>query len=235
MQPPGKNYETGDGLSILVVVAHPDDEVLGVGGAIARYCRGGEKVHILIVADGETSRSGRSTGAVEKRIHAAAAAAKILGAQVPQMLGFADQRLDTVTLLEIVRQIETIVRETSPYIVYTHHPSDLNNDHRIVAMATLTACRPLGDTPVRNIYAFETPSSTEWSPPGPMNFVPRRFVDISATLRIKLDALRCYSDEMRPFPHPRSNKAIEALAHWRGATAGFAAAEAFDVLRELES
>lgn len=218
-------------MNVAVVVAHPDDEVLGPGGTIARHVKEGDSVHILIVADGETSRRNR---AVDMRAQAAADAARTLGAGPPRLLGLADQRLDTVPLLEVTQAIERMLAETAPSVVYTHHPNDLNADHCIVARAVMTACRPMPGSAVTAIYGFETPSSTEWAPPDATEaFVPARFVDISDTLAVKMAALRHYDAEMRPFPHPRSYEAIEALARWRGATAGMRAAEAFVVLRDL--
>ena len=111
--------------------------------------------------------------------------------------------------------------------------AELNIDHRIAHRAVLTACRPLPESPVRAIHAFEVPSSSEWASPGDA-FVPTRFVDIAATFATKMAALACYGDEMRAFPHPRSTQAVEALARWRGASAGLALAEAFAVVREVE-
>ncbi|HZQ14719.1 MAG TPA: PIG-L family deacetylase [Pseudolabrys sp.] len=218
-------------MNIAVIVAHPDDEVLGAGGTMARHVKEGHAVHVLIVADGETSRPDR---AVDKRAQAAANAARTLGAEPPRLLGLADQRLDTVPLLDVTQAIERFLAEAAPSVVYTHHPNDLNADHCIVARAVMTACRPLPGSAVTAIYGFETPSSTEWAPPDAAEtFVPARFVDISDTLSVKMAALKHYDAEMRPFPHPRSYEAIEALARWRGATAGMRAAEAFVVLRDL--
>lgn len=220
---------------MLAVFAHPDDEVLGAGATLARHAAAGDAVHILLLADGETSRGGHGEDRVGSRGQAAATAARVLGAAPPRLLGLPDQRLDTVPLLDIVREIEAAAAAISPAIVYTHHPDDLNADHRIVCGAAMTAFRPQPGSAVRAIYACEIASSTEWSPPSDLRgFKPRRFIDVSATLAKKIEALRCYEKEMREFPHPRSYRAVEALAQWRGASAGLAAAEAFDVLREIE-
>jgi N-acetylglucosamine malate deacetylase 1 len=222
-------------MNILVVVAHPDDEVLGAGGVMALHGARGDVVDTIIVADGETSRSGDKPADVMGRERAAVRAAEVLGSRAPQLLGFPDQRLDTVPLLDIVQKIEATAIRLLPSLIYTHSLHDLNADHRIVARAVLTAFRPVQDSTVGAIYACEIASSTEWMPATPAEaFLPRRFVDISGTLKKKLEALRCYDAEMRPFPHPRSFAAIEALAHWRGASAGLHAAEAFDILREID-
>jgi N-acetylglucosamine malate deacetylase 1 len=220
--------------NVLVTVAHPDDEVLGAGGTLARHVRGGDKVHIVFLADGVSSRGADETAA-ERRVKAARNAAAYIGAKEPVFLGFQDNRLDRFDLLDITQAIERIVAKVEPSIVYTHHAGDLNIDHVICQRAMLTACRPLPGSKLRAIYAMEVPSSTEWATPAPQNaFLPTRFVDISAVQDIKRRALEAYAEEMRPFPHPRSIEVVEALATWRGATAGLPAAEAFMVLREVE-
>lgn len=222
-------------MNILVVAAHPDDEVLGCGGTMARHAAAGDTVHVLFLADGETSRppAAETASAVAGREQAAQAAAAVLGAQAPRFAGLPDNRLDTVALLDVVQRVEAVVAETRPDTVYTHHSGDLNVDHRIAHQAVLTACRPLPGSPVTALYAFEVASSTEWASPRPEQaFLPTRFVDISGFLEVKLKALECYGEEMRPFPHARSLEGIEAQARLRGVGAGMEAAEAFVVVRE---
>ena len=137
-------------------------------------------------------------------------------------------------LLDIVQPIERVVRELAPKTIYTHHGGDLNIDHVLCHRAVLTACRPQPGLSVLRIYAMEVPSSTEWAPPQSVTpFVPTRFVDISDTQEKKRRALEAYKEEMRAFPHPRSFEAVNALAAWRGASAGLNAAEAFMVVREV--
>ena len=220
-------------MNVLVVAAHPDDETLGCGGTIAGHAAAGDTVQVLFLADGVGARGGHDAAAIASRNRAAADAATTLGAEAPRSLGLPDNRLDTVPLLDIVKPIEALVAELAPAVVYTHHGGDLNIDHRIAHRAVLTACRPLPESPVRAIHAFEVPSSSEWADAGDP-FVPARFVDIGETFATKMAALACYGDEMRAFPHPRSSEAIEALARWRGASAGLALAEAFAVVREVE-
>ena len=220
--------------TVLAMVAHPDDEVLGAGGTLARHVAAGDVVCIVFLTDGVGARGGDSSAA-RRRAEAARKAASLLGAKEPRFLGFADNRLDKTDLLDVTQAIEGVIATVKPTTIYTHHASDLNIDHVICHQAVLTACRPLPGSIVRSIYAIEVPSSTEWS--GPMcdnAFVPSRFVDISGLQKIKRAALEAYGEEMRPFPHPRSFEAIEALAVWRGASAGLNAAEAFMVLREVE-
>lgn len=225
--------------TVLVVAAHPDDEVLGCGGTLARMAREGHTVRIVLMADGETSRAPASgqpsrPRKLAERNAAAVAACKILGCGSVEMLGLPDNRLDGLELLDVVRQIEAFVQRHRPSTVLTHHPGDVNVDHRVVHDAVIAACRPQPGHPVRELLFFEVPSSTEWRPPGSAEpFDPNWFVDISATLATKLEALRAYEAELREFPHPRSLKAVTALAQWRGATAGMEAAEAFVLGRKL--
>ena len=223
--------------SILVVAAHPDDEILGCGGVLASHAAKGDTVHILIVAEGATSRdSRRDPDAREPELAglkaAASCAASAIGAESPRLLGLPDNRLDSLPLLDVIKPVEAVVEAVAPEIVYTHHAGDLNVDHRIVHQAVVTACRPLPGSPVRAIYAFETVSSTEWQTSGG-TFQPQRWVDIEPFLRCKQRALEAYAAEMRPFPHARSFEAVEALARVRGASAGLEAAECFMVVREL--
>ena len=225
--------------NVLVVAAHPDDEILGVGGTIARHADNGDTVHVLILAEGATSRdASRDATARNDDIaalrSAAEAAAEVLGAQPPRFCGFPDNRLDGLELIEVAKRVEAIVREVEPTIVYTHHAGDLNVDHRIAHQATLVATRPQNNCPTQAVYSFETVSSTEWSGPAiDATFIPQHFVDIESQLKRKNNALRCYLTEMRPFPHPRSIEATEHLAYWRGASVGSMAAEAFMVVRSL--
>jgi LmbE family N-acetylglucosaminyl deacetylase len=220
--------------AVFVVAAHPDDEVLGCGGAIARHADRGDRVDVLFVADGVTSRPG-GKASLEGRRAAARRAAQVLKVRAPRFLDFPDNRLDSVPLLDIVQALERVIAEVAPTVVYTHHGGDLNIDHRIVHQATLTALRPMPNSKIEGLFAFETPSSTEWATPAiGAGFRPDRFIDISSVLERKLAALEAYGEELRPFPHPRSAEAVRALATWRGASAGLKAAEAFLTLRWIE-
>lgn len=221
-------------MTVIAVVAHPDDEVLGVGGTLARHAAAGEAVHIVICATGLAARAAATRAEIEALEDRARQAAAALGASPPRFLGFPDNAMDERPLLEVVQAIQRHLDEISPTTVYTHHASDLNIDHGIVARAVLTVCRPLPESRIESIYAFETPSSTEWATgAGFRAFAPTRFVDVAAHLPAKIRALECYGEEIRTFPHPRSIDAVRALAAWRGATAGLTAAEAFTVLREI--
>ena len=224
--------------SVLAVVAHADDEALGCGGTLARYASEGRDVYVLILADGESSRSRLPTLGVDTLVNvrndAATKAGQILGCKSVECIGLADNRLDGIDLLDIVKHIEHMMSKVSPSTVFTHHSGDVNVDHRVIHEAVLAATRPQIGNPVKELLFFEVPSSSEWTPPGSLPaFVPNCFIDISKTFGIKKNALHIYSNEMRPFPHPRSFQAIEALAQWRGATVGVAAAEAFIIGRSI--
>ena len=221
--------------SILVVAAHPDDEVLGCGGYIANQVKSGDEVLVTFLSDGVTSRQGNlGLQEIEARRHAASLAAKVLGLSDVSFGDFPDNKLDSVPLLEVIKRIEAVIKRVQPSIVITHFGGDLNIDHRIVNQAVLTACRPTVDQVVKQIMFFEVSSSTEWQVPTEGEaFVPNWFEDISQTLELKVKALLMYEHELREWPHPRSVKAIEHLAHWRGASCGVDAAEAFVLGRRV--
>lgn len=219
---------------LFVVCAHPDDEALGCGGTIARFAAEGAEVDILFLADGVGSRDAGAVedGSLTRRRRMGDDAAAALGARAPTYLDFADNRLDGVDLLDVVAEIERVSRGREPDLVLTHFPGDLNVDHRICAQAVATAFRPTPGQSVRAIAGFEVPSSTEWAFGVAGNsFAPNLYVDISDFLPRKLAALDAYGEEMRPFPHPRSAENVTALARFRGASVGVAAAEAFSLLR----
>lgn len=223
-------------MRILVVVAHPDDEVLGCGGSIAKWSRKGDDVNILIMSEGITSRSEiRDIGLKDKDLQRLATSAKqagkIVGASSVKLLGFPDNRMDSLELLDIIKAVEQEINVLKPQIIITHHNGDLNIDHRIVHDAVITACRPQPGQSVKRLLAFEVPSSTEWN----QNrlFQPNWFEDISETIDIKLDALKVYESEMREWPHARSLINVRSLAMWRGSSVGCEAAEAFMLIREF--
>jgi LmbE family N-acetylglucosaminyl deacetylase len=225
-------------VKVLVIAAHPDDEVLGCGGAAARLVQEGHEVHFAILGEGITSRHSRREDADAERLsllhrHAQAAAKKV-GAKSLALHQLPDNRLDTVPLLDVVKVVEDLVEKLEPEVIYTHHGGDLNVDHGVVHRAVLTATRPVAGQPVREIYAFEVPSSTEWAFQRlePV-FRPNVFVDISSTLEVKIAAMACYETETREFPHPRSPEALRAIAVRWGSVAGCAAAEAFELIRSI--
>lgn len=223
--------------TVLILAAHPDDEVLGCGGTIANLAGQGTRVHVAFLADGVASRDGDTTAqqaALEVRRTAARQACKILGVTSVSFDDMPDNRLDSMALLDIVKPVEALIDQKRPDSVFTHHAGDLNIDHRRLHEAVVTACRPRTGHPVRALLFFEVASSTEWQTPGSAPvFAPNWFVDISATLERKMAALEAYDAEMCPWPHPRSRLGVEHLARWRGATVGVEAAEAFVLGRHL--
>lgn len=227
-------------MNVLVVAAHPDDEILGCGGTIAMHALlQGAQVHVLIMAEGITARDitrnrEQHEPSLSKLAQAAHQANRIVGTTTLELLSFPDNRLDSVDLLDLVKAVEEVITKHDPSIVYTHHRGDVNIDHQRVHEAVIAACRPQPLCGVKRLLFFEVASSTEWQPPfSGQPFAPNWFVNISGTLDHKLKALEAYASEMRAFPHPRSLKAIECLAHWRGATVGVQAAEAFVLGREI--
>jgi LmbE family N-acetylglucosaminyl deacetylase len=221
-----------------VVAAHPDDEVLGCGATIAKHTLAGHEVHVVICSPGIASRYGEGENNQQNKDQlalkeSATRANDVLGVSSLKILEFPDNRMDSVDLLDIVKCIEKHIGLVRPDTVFTHHAADLNIDHRRVHEAVATACRPVTGQSVRNLLFFEIPSSTEWASSGHFHFQPTVYIDVSATIDTKIRALQAYASEMRPWPHPRSLKAIEHLARWRGSNAGFDAAEAFVMGRLL--
>jgi len=224
---------------VLVVVAHPDDEVLGCGGTIARHADAGDQVQVLIVAEGATSRQQQrdrlqAGDELSALAQAAQMAGSILGAADVELLDLPDNRLDSLDRLDLIKRLEQRIDRHQPQVVYVHHAGDVNVDHRRLHEAVVTACRPTPNHPVRRLLSFEVASSSEWQPPasGPA-FQPNWFVDISVQWQRKREALLAYASEMRAWPHARSLEALEHLARWRGAQVGVEAAEAFCLLRQL--
>lgn len=225
--------------TVLVVAAHPDDEVLGCGGTIARLADEGDEVHVLILAEGVTSRADTRDRAAKMPelsdlARCAEAANAVLGSASVKVCDCPDNRLDSMNLLDVVKIIEREISQHRPYLVFTHRHGDVNVDHNVIHDAVIASCRPQPDHPVRQLLFFEVVSSTEWRPPASAStFAPSCFYDIDKYMGRKLRALQEYAGEMRAFPHPRSVEAVEHLARWRGATVGCRAAEAFEVGRIL--
>jgi LmbE family N-acetylglucosaminyl deacetylase len=217
---------------VLVLAAHPDDELLGVAGTIARHVDDGDDVTCVVCSEGATSRY--EAGAERELQEHGRNAAKVLGVREIRFLGMRDQHLDAQPILTVIQAVEDVVRDVAPDVVYTHHWGDVNRDHKVVNEAAMVACRPVGDSYPRAVYLFETPSSTEWSWPDPASaFIPQHFVDVTATLERKLSAMSCYATELRPAPHPRSLEALRSRAAYWGQIVGRSYAEAFVVARHV--
>lgn len=219
---------------ILVVAAHPDDEILGCGGTIARCIKQGYQTWTLILGEGVTSRDQQRNQPLRtKELHLLKAsclqANKILGVKKVILRDFPDNRFDTVPLIEIVKVIEEVKQQLKPGIIFTHYRNDLNEDHKITHQAVLTATRPLAGESVKEIYSFEVLSSTEWN--YPQTFSPDIFYDISETLDYKLKALSRYKSELRMAPHPRSLYGVKVNAAYWGMRNGLKYAEAYEVVR----
>ena len=216
---------------ILVIVAHPDDEVLGCGATIAQHTENGDKVQVVFAADGFSSREAEDG----ERNLSATEVADILGCENPIFLDFPDNKLDAVPLLRIVKEIEKIINDFQPNIVYTHYFGDLNIDHQITHKSVITACRPQPDFCVKEIYSFETLSATHWQSSSMANtFNPNYFVDVSDFIKQKIKALQCYDNEMRDYPHARSYEAVASLSSFRGSSVGVHNAEAFVIERLIK-
>lgn len=222
---------------VLVVAAHPDDEILGCGGTLVRALREGARVNILILGEGPTARKGTSVdggrGQAQQDQHSLLGALRGLSAEPVELqcAMFPDNRFDTVALLDIVQWIEAWAFEFRPDMVFTQHVGDLNTDHMLTQRAVMTAFRPLPTLRIPDIYAFEVLSSTEYGLQADHVFHPNYYVDISREVEDKLALLACYDSEMRDFPHPRSYEAARILARLRGVQCGCEAAEAFMFLR----
>ena len=221
---------------VLVIAAHPDDEVLGCGGTIARLVRDGVRCDCLILGEGLSARNGNRDIDDELRLALSVGrkkAEEILGFQENIWLDLPDNQFDTVPLLDIIRKVEKTIHELTPDTIFTHSATDVNKDHNLVHEAVITATRPTMDCPVRSLYAFEIPSSTEWGFGHGGVFNPDVFFNIEDTIDVKVQAMDAYVSEVRKFPHPRSATLLRALSQVRGSAAGFHHAEAYETIRVL--
>ncbi len=231
-------------MKILVVAAHPDDEIIGMGGTLKKLSKN-NSISVLFLADGITARKtvGHTNSSnyessktekqgmlqeIKQRKIDAKKALKIVGISKMNFLDYPDNELDLVPFLKIVKNIETEIQKTKCDVMFTHHHNDLNIDHRIVYDATITAARPLPNSNISALYSFESISSSDWRKP--YQFNPQLFVDISKELVVKVKSLQAYQNEIRKFPHPRSKEMIEITAKRWGSLYGFKAAEAFEVI-----
>lgn len=222
--------------NVLVFAAHPDDELLGLGGTVRRLANEGVIVRAVIMAEGLTARAdNRSEADISKLFELqedARRAAEIVGYKSIDFCGLPDNRMDGIELLDVIKIVSNYVGIYQPDTIFTHHHGDLNIDHRITCEAVLTACRPVGKYGVKRIYAFETPSSSEWNFNYQESFTPNVFFDVTDTLEAKVKGMACYRTESAKYPHPRSPEALRSLGMFRGSNVGFGMAEAFELLRE---
>ncbi|MDA1165798.1 MAG: PIG-L family deacetylase [Planctomycetota bacterium] len=219
-------------MNVLVLAPHPDDEVLGCGGTICRHVASGDTVFVVVATRGipelfsdELIETGRSEA---RRAHA------LLGVSETRFLDFPAPALDTVPGYVLAGAILDCIRDVRPEVLYVPHHGDIHSDHFHLHQAALVAARPLGDSPIRRILAYETLSETEWAPPQmDAVFYPTVFIDVSTFLQNKLDAMSCFESQLKPAPNARSLRNITALAHYRGATVACDAAEGFMLIREI--
>jgi len=231
-------------MNILVVSAHPDDEIIGMGGTLKKLSKK-HSISILFFSDGITSRrksghvnipkydiskseKNKMNKEIEIRKKHAKQALKIVGVKKAFFLDYPNNELDLIPFLKIVKDVENAIFQSKCNAIFTHHHNDLNIDHRFVYEAVITAARPLPNSSVNSIISFEAFSSTDWRKP--YQFNPNMFVDISTELSSKIKALKSYKNEIRKFPHPRSIESIKSLSKKWGSLYGFKAAEAFEIV-----
>lgn len=215
----------------LVIAAHPDDEILGIGGTMHKHVRDNGRAQCLILAQGAASRDSATRNDISRLREQGKSAAKIIGYESITFLDFPDNKMDSVPLLDIVKAVEKAIDSFQPNAIYTHHGNDLNIDHQLCFKAVLTACRP----PCKaKIFTFETLSSTEWQDKNDEEFRPNVFIDIKEDIDAKIKAMKEYVGEMRAFPHPRSAEGIMTLAKYRGMESGLELAEALCLIRAIK-
>lgn len=221
--------------TVLVVAAHPDDETYGAGGTIARHVDEGDSVTVLFMTDGVGARHDQS----EMQKEAGRAACRALGVSDVRFADLPDQRMDSMALIDVIIPISGVVNDISPDVIYTHHKGDANQDHRRIFEAVLVAARPVPGASVSELLCFEVSSSTEWGPGSQADwaFLPSVFVNIEPYRDAKRKAIDAYrgthENEVKPFPHPRSQEAVDACDVARGVSVGMTAAEAFAAVRQL--
>ncbi len=229
------------GKRILIVVAHPDDELLGLGATMNRLINEEKiKTHVVILGEGITSRADNRDPTKwnnELVIHKnnIKQAQKEIGYHSVSIYDFPDNRFDSVPLLEIIKVIEIEKLKFKPNVIFSHHGGDVNIDHQRTFEAVITACRPMQDESVKTIITFETPSGTEWRVPSdPRHFLPNFFVSVSEhNLEAKIKGMESYEFEKRSYPHPRSPEALKIQAQRWGIAIGKEYAEAFQIIRSI--
>lgn len=227
---------------ILVVAAHPDDELLGLGSTMHKLIKEqGVQAHVIILGEGITSRSDTRDAelwkeTLEKHHRNVEAAQQLIGYHSVQTYNFSDNRFDSHALLDIVKVVEHEKEQFCPDFIFTHHGGDLNIDHQMTFQAVMTATRPMESEQVKAVFAFETPSASEWQATcDPRHFMPNLYMEISEeNLQAKCLAMSAYEFESRAFPHPRSSEALRILAQSRGYAVGKHLVEAFQMVRMIE-
>lgn len=218
-------------MNYLVVVAHPDDEVLGAGATINKLVKQGHHVAVAIMSSNAEARKDLSSSLVEDEKNAM----EIIGVEKVYHADFPNIKMNIVPHLDLVQFIEKCIKDWQAEAIITHHPSDVNIDHQETSKASVAACRYFqrtSDIPDLQLLAFmEVPSSTEWAlDTSKQTFNPNMFVEVGEIgIDIKIKALSSYLGVMRPYPHPRSVEALKGLAAYRGAQSGCDYAESFEI------
>lgn len=221
---------------VLVIVAHSDDESISMAGTIVKHVSKGDKVFVVSMTDGVSSRDKKNIVEIRHRKKSADLASQELGFQWGDCYDFDDNAMDRYALIEIVKAVEVAKQKYEPTLVYTHSGADLNVDHRVVAHAVLTAFRPQPYEKCKELRLFEVASATDFGVAAITgSFSPNLFLNISNEWSSKLRALEAYNTEMRDYPHSRSIEGIKNLAKLRGNQVGYELAEAFEVVRKLEN
>lgn len=219
-------------MKVLVIAPHPDDEIIGVGGTIAKRAKAGDEVYVCVVTKGQEPMFKREL--IEQGRRECRQADAKLGVKETIFLDFPAVMLETVPRYEFNGKIAELVQKINPDEVYIPHRGDMQIDHQMVVDAAMVAVRPRGKNYPKRVYAYETLSETGWNIPNMINeFIPTVYEDITDTYDVKLEAMSVFESQLAPFPAARSIGAIEALAKFRGATVSVEAAEAFSLIREV--
>lgn len=220
---------------VLLIVAHSDDETFGCGGLIKKLSLNKNTINVVSFTNGVGSRSRNNQKEIKKRKISSIKASKILGFKWLAQYDYPDNQLDKISLLELIKIIESHKKKFQPHIVLTHNFSDLNIDHRRIAEATLTAFRPEPKEKLEQLITFEIPSATDFRVlKNKKNFLPNYFLNIEKFLKFKIRAIQCYKHELKKYPHSRSVKGIKNLNRIRGNQSGLNYAEAFEIVRKIE-
>lgn len=220
-------------MNVLVLAPHPDDEVLGCGGVIARHAAAGDNVYVCVATRGLVELYADDLVAIVRQ--EALKAHAILGVKETKFFDFPAPALDTVPRYKLASTIAKVLADWQIETFYIPHHGDIHSDHFHLHHAALVAARPLAHCPVRRILAYETLSETEWAPPQKdAVFYPTVFIDVAEHLQKKLDAMQCFASQVKPPPNARSLQNITALAHHRGATVACHAAESFMLIRQID-
>lgn len=230
------------GNRVLVVAAHPDDELLGCGATLLKLQKSNVQIFLVYISEGVSARFEKGVSnlklndSIENRENMAKEYARKRNFTILDFFRYPNLRIDGTSFLDSVKQIQSVIEKINPDVVLTHFSGDLNRDHRFCFEVTFNAIRPFSQKTVKSLLSFEIPSSTEWNAPTEFpKYFPNYFVNVEDEIKDKIEDLDCYSYEMRNFPHPRSKEIVLAWSQIRGSQAGFRNAESFIVVRSIYS